>query len=72
MSLLHPGFNKTDMTKKYEHIWEVTGGITTLVVVVVVVGGLVVVILVVVAVVLFKTIGNMFVFDYSFGSGQYR
>jgi len=23
VSLLHPGFNKTDMTKKYEHIWEV-------------------------------------------------
>ena len=48
MSLLHPGFNKTDMTKKYEHIWEVTGRITTIVVVVVVVvvvvGGLVVVI----------------------------
>jgi hypothetical protein len=51
VSLLHPGFNKTDMTKKYEHIWEVTGRITTIVVVVVVVvvvlvggGGLVVVI----------------------------
>lgn len=25
--LLHPGFNKTDMTKKYEHIWEVEGAV---------------------------------------------
>ena len=21
VSILHPGFNKTEMTKKYEHIW---------------------------------------------------
>ena len=25
--LLHPGFNKTDMTKKYEHIWEIEGAV---------------------------------------------
>eukprot|EP01031_Cornospumella_fuschlensis_P026468 gene26468-31988_t len=25
--LLHPGFNKTDMTKKYEHIWEEEGAV---------------------------------------------
>lgn len=25
--LLHPGFNKSDMTKKYEHIWEVEGAV---------------------------------------------
>lgn len=25
MSMLHPGFNKTDMTKKYEAIWEIEG-----------------------------------------------
>jgi NAD(P)-dependent dehydrogenase (short-subunit alcohol dehydrogenase family) len=25
--ILHPGFNKTDMTKKYEHIWEVEGAV---------------------------------------------
>ena len=25
--LLHPGFNKTDMTKKYEKIWEVEGAV---------------------------------------------
>ncbi len=25
--LLHPGFNKTEMTKKYEHIWEVEGAV---------------------------------------------
>jgi NAD(P)-dependent dehydrogenase (short-subunit alcohol dehydrogenase family) len=24
---LHPGFNKTDMTKKYEAIWEVEGAV---------------------------------------------
>ena len=23
--MLHPGFNKTDMTKKYEKIWEIEG-----------------------------------------------
>ena len=27
--LLHPGFNKTEMTKKYEHIWEVEGAVDT-------------------------------------------
>jgi NAD(P)-dependent dehydrogenase (short-subunit alcohol dehydrogenase family) len=25
--LLHPGFNKTEMTKKYEHIWEKEGAV---------------------------------------------
>ena len=25
MSMLHPGFNKTDMTKKYEAIWAIEG-----------------------------------------------
>lgn len=25
--MLHPGFNKTEMTKKYEHIWEVEGAV---------------------------------------------
>ena len=25
--LLHPGFNKTTMTKKYEHIWEIEGAV---------------------------------------------
>mmetsp|Transcript_3230 Transcript_3230/g.3519 ORF Transcript_3230/g.3519 Transcript_3230/m.3519 type:complete len:314 (+) Transcript_3230:44-985(+) len=25
--LLHPGFNKTDMTKKYEKIWEIEGAV---------------------------------------------
>lgn len=25
--LLHPGFNKTGMTKKYEHIWEIEGAV---------------------------------------------
>lgn len=24
---LHPGFNKTDMTKKYAHIWEIEGAV---------------------------------------------
>eukprot|EP00798_Chlamydomonas_sp_ICE-L_P007846 gene7846-1051_t len=27
VSILHPGFNKTDMTKKYESIWEVEGAV---------------------------------------------
>lgn len=27
VTMLHPGFNKTDMTKKYEHIWEVEGAV---------------------------------------------
>ena len=25
--LLHPGFNKTDMTKKYSSIWEIEGAV---------------------------------------------
>lgn len=25
--ILHPGFNKTDMTKKYSHIWEIEGAV---------------------------------------------
>ena len=25
--ILHPGFNKTDMTKKYAHIWEIEGAV---------------------------------------------
>lgn len=27
VSILHPGFNKTEMTKKYEHIWEIEGAV---------------------------------------------
>ncbi len=27
VTLLHPGFNKTDMTSKYAHIWEVEGAV---------------------------------------------
>jgi NAD(P)-dependent dehydrogenase (short-subunit alcohol dehydrogenase family) len=27
VTILHPGFNKTDMTKKYEHIWEIEGAV---------------------------------------------
>jgi len=27
VGILHPGFNKTDMTKKYEKIWEVEGAV---------------------------------------------
>jgi len=27
VTLLHPGFNKTDMTAKYAHIWEVEGAV---------------------------------------------
>jgi NAD(P)-dependent dehydrogenase (short-subunit alcohol dehydrogenase family) len=27
VSILHPGFNKTDMTKKYEHIWAIEGAV---------------------------------------------
>jgi len=27
--MLHPGFNRTDMTKKYEHIWDVEGAVPT-------------------------------------------
>eukprot|EP00397_Hematodinium_sp_SG-2012_P043635 GEMP01048545.1.p1 GENE.GEMP01048545.1~~GEMP01048545.1.p1 ORF type:complete len:284 (+),score=81.12 GEMP01048545.1:102-953(+) len=25
--MLHPGFNRTDMTKKYEHIWDIEGAV---------------------------------------------
>ena len=25
--MLHPGFNRTGMTKKYEHIWDVEGAV---------------------------------------------
>jgi hypothetical protein len=25
--MLHPGFNKTGMTKKYEEIWEIEGAV---------------------------------------------
>lgn len=27
VTMLHPGFNKTDMTKKYEAIWEIEGAV---------------------------------------------
>lgn len=27
VSILHPGFNKTEMTKKYEEIWEIEGAV---------------------------------------------
>jgi len=27
VTMLHPGFNKTAMTKKYEHIWEIEGAV---------------------------------------------
>ena len=27
VTILHPGFNKTEMTKKYEHIWEIEGAV---------------------------------------------
>lgn len=27
VTLLHPGFNKTDMTSKYAHIWEIEGAV---------------------------------------------
>jgi len=27
VGVLHPGFNKTEMTKKYEHIWEIEGAV---------------------------------------------
>jgi len=29
VGILHPGFNKTAMTKKYAHIWEVEGAVDT-------------------------------------------
>lgn len=28
VGILHPGFNKTDMTKKYEAIWEIEGAVS--------------------------------------------
>lgn len=28
VSILHPGFNRTDMTAKYSHIWDVEGAVT--------------------------------------------
>lgn len=27
ISLLHPGFNRTDMTRKYSHIWDIEGAV---------------------------------------------
>eukprot|EP00035_Acanthoeca_spectabilis_P012350 m.220421 g.220421 ORF g.220421 m.220421 type:complete len:299 (+) comp15599_c0_seq3:2871-3767(+) len=27
VGLLHPGFNRTDMTKRYEHIWDIEGAV---------------------------------------------
>ena len=27
VGILHPGFNKTGMTKKYAHIWEIEGAV---------------------------------------------
>jgi NAD(P)-dependent dehydrogenase (short-subunit alcohol dehydrogenase family) len=27
VAILHPGFNKTSMTKKYEAIWEIEGAV---------------------------------------------
>lgn len=27
VGVLHPGFNKTGMTSKYKHIWEVEGAV---------------------------------------------
>jgi NAD(P)-dependent dehydrogenase (short-subunit alcohol dehydrogenase family) len=27
VGILHPGFNKTDMTKKYQEIWEIEGAV---------------------------------------------
>lgn len=29
VTMLHPGFNKTEMTKKYEAIWEIEGAVDT-------------------------------------------
>merc|ERR1719440_337522 len=31
VSILHPGFNKTEMTKKYSHIWEIEGAVDPMV-----------------------------------------
>jgi len=27
VSILHPGFNRTDMTRKYEQIWDIEGAV---------------------------------------------
>lgn len=27
VGILHPGFNKTDMTNKYSHIWDIEGAV---------------------------------------------
>jgi hypothetical protein len=27
VQMLHPGFNRTLMTKKYEHIWDIEGAV---------------------------------------------
>ena len=27
VQMLHPGFNRTAMTKKYEHIWDIEGAV---------------------------------------------
>jgi len=27
VGIFHPGFNKTEMTSKYEHIWEIEGAV---------------------------------------------
>jgi len=27
VQLLHPGFNRTEMTKKYAHIWDIEGAV---------------------------------------------
>lgn len=27
VALLHPGFNRTDMTKKFQHIWDKEGAV---------------------------------------------
>ena len=27
MQLLHPGFNRTSMTQKYSHIWDIEGAV---------------------------------------------
>ena len=29
VGILHPGFNRTDMTKKYAHIWDIEGAVET-------------------------------------------
>ena len=31
VGILHPGFNKTGMTAKYSHIWEIEGAVDALV-----------------------------------------